>query len=211
MGGRHAKLGGIVRHAMTRTEFALEQCRIARHQLARGIGGGQVVRARGRLPLEPDAEQAKVVMDGAIGRRPVAFAFALRRLEQGVQLDLRGGIADAQMQRALRQRQIAVGTEEDCRAMRLRAHVETVHHARRDEDRVMRAIAAGGAADGDPPLAAGEPQQAGLGQRAHRLDPPAPALGKPGDRHQAQLRGRRGQAGGLPVARRLAGGGTGQM
>ncbi len=95
------------------------------------------------------------------------------------------------MVRFIRQVARRAAPEEDRGAVALRAHVEAVHAARRDEDRIVRAEAAGDAAHRYPPLAAREPQEQRFGQRAHRLDPPTAAGGETRDRNDPRGRRRR--------------------
>ena len=147
-----------------------------------------------------------MVLRGLFRAGAAAFQFLLDIVDQAGKFRLRADIADAQMLRFLRQVEGAATAEEDRRAVALGAKLEPVHAARRDEDCVMCAKAAGDAADRDPALTAREPQQQRFGERAHRLDPPAAACGKARDGHDTDRRGfgRLGQRDKvMPRARRL--------
>ena len=160
-----------------------------------------------RLPFQPDAQKPDIGLGRAVMGGGVAFHLAQNRIEKDVDLLLGMDLADAQVQRNLRQRDLRIATKEDGSAKDLRSRLEPVHDACGDEDRIMCRVAARHPRDRDAALALGEPEEAGFGERAHRLDPPAAASGEAGNGDKTQLGNGCGlyHLGADPVAEALTG------
>ena len=108
-----------------------------------------------------------------------AVHLALDHVENDIDLLLGMHFADAQMLGLIGQCHRIVAAEKHSRSKDLRADFKAVHHACGNVDRIVRCITPGDAGHGDAALAFGEPQQARLTQRAHRLDTPTASSSQP--------------------------------
>ena len=194
VGRSHAQGGGKVRNPHAGAEIPFQKRGIARNQTAGRIGAGGFDHiGLAGLPFQPDADQPGIGFGRAVMGGNVAFKFTRQRIKQDVDFLLRMDVADAQMQRSLRQDDAGLPSEKHRRPENLRPGFEGVHDACRDEDRIMCRVAARHPRDRDSALTFGEPQQARFGQRAHRFNPPAPPCGKTRNCNQPKRRGGQSQ------------------
>ena len=157
MGGGNAQGFGILGYIHAGFVFGLDHFGKPCGQALGRIGGFVFSLVQQDLAAHPDGQQAGVVVDGTHTFGLAAFQFALQIVQNAGDFGLRIRIADAQVGGHDRQGKAQIARDEDGGAEHLCRHLETMHHTGRNEYRIMCAITARGAGNGDTPLTTGKP------------------------------------------------------
>ena len=188
VGWRYTKSRREIRHIHAGPEVPLQQGGVARDQPPCCIGLWCFGFSLLGLTFQPDTQQPDIMFCRPVMRWNTTVHFSKDCIHQDVNFLLGMHFANPQMQRGLGQRNCTVAPEKQRRSKDLRASLEAVHYARRDENGIVGCVAARHARNGYSPLSLCEPKQARLRDRSHRLNSPAAACGKPWNGNQPQLR-----------------------